>query len=55
MRGLEPIERAKTIIENCAHPKFKQQLYNYLDMVIASCYYKEMSIDIEEGYKFPNI
>lgn len=30
MRGLNVIERAQLIIENCAHPKFKQALKEYL-------------------------
>ncbi len=29
LRGLSPRERAEAIIENCAHPKYKQQLWNY--------------------------
>jgi succinate CoA transferase len=30
LRGKSPIERAKTIIENCAHPDYKQFLWDYL-------------------------
>lgn len=30
LRGLSPMERAKTIIENCAHPDYKQLLWDYL-------------------------
>lgn len=30
LRGLAPIERAKCIIENCAHPSYKQLLWDYL-------------------------
>jgi len=30
LRGKSPIERAKTIIENCAHPDYKQLLWDYL-------------------------
>ena len=55
LRGLDPIERAKTIIENCAHPKFKQELYDYLNKAINTCEYKEMPVDIEDAYKFSNI
>lgn len=29
LRGLSPRERAEVIIENCAHPMYKQQLWNY--------------------------
>ena len=33
LRGLEPQSRARTIINNCAHPDFREQLCGYLDMV----------------------
>jgi len=31
LRGLGPIERAKTIIDNCAHPEYRDDLYKYLE------------------------
>ena len=30
IRGLSPLKRAKLIIEKCAHPDFREQLYDYL-------------------------
>ena len=30
LRGKSPAERARTIIENCAHPDYKQLLWDYL-------------------------
>jgi acetyl-CoA hydrolase len=30
LRGLGPIERARTIIDNCAHPMYRDQLHRYL-------------------------
>ena len=33
LRGKDPHERARLIIENCAHPDFRDQLYEYLDLV----------------------
>ena len=30
LRGKSPIERAKTIIENCVHPDYKEQLRDYM-------------------------
>ena len=30
LRGKSPMERAKTIIENCAHPDYRQMLWDYL-------------------------
>jgi len=32
IRGLSPLKRAKLIIEKCAHPDFREQLYDYLKM-----------------------
>jgi len=32
LRGKSPMERAKAIIENCAHPDYKQLLWDYLKM-----------------------
>jgi acetyl-CoA hydrolase/succinyl-CoA:acetate CoA-transferase len=29
LRGLAPRERAKVIIENCAHPEYREQLQDY--------------------------
>lgn len=31
LRGLGPIERAKALIENCAHPDYRDYLYKYLE------------------------
>jgi acetyl-CoA hydrolase len=33
LRGQEPLSRARMIINNCAHPDFREQLFSYLDMV----------------------
>ncbi len=30
LRGKSPMERAKTVIENCAHPDYKNMLWDYL-------------------------
>ena len=30
LRGKSPIQRAHAIIENCAHPDYKQLLWDYL-------------------------
>lgn len=32
IRGLDPVDRAKKIIENCAHPMYKELLMDYLKM-----------------------
>jgi acetyl-CoA hydrolase len=33
LRGKDPHERARLIIENCAHPDYREQLYGYLETV----------------------
>jgi succinate CoA transferase len=32
LRGKSPVQRAKTIIENCVHPEYKQLLWDYLKL-----------------------
>ena len=32
LRGKSPMQRAQTIIENCAHPDYKQLLWDYLKL-----------------------
>jgi succinate CoA transferase len=32
LRGKDPVDRAKTIIENCAHPEYRQLLWDYLNL-----------------------
>lgn len=32
MRGLDPVQRAETIINNCAHPMYRELLHDYLRM-----------------------
>lgn len=32
IRGLDPVDRAKSIIENCAHPMYRELLMDYLKM-----------------------
>jgi acetyl-CoA hydrolase len=33
LRGKDPLQRAHLIIENCAHPDFKDQLFSYLEHI----------------------
>jgi len=40
LRGLSPIERARKIIENCAHPMYKEKLKKYLDDSIETSKFK---------------
>jgi succinyl-CoA:acetate CoA-transferase len=36
LRGLSPRQRAKVVIEKCAHPQFKDRLYDYHERACAS-------------------
>ena len=36
LRGLSPKQRAKAVIENCAHPDFKPMLQDYYDRAVRS-------------------
>jgi acetyl-CoA hydrolase len=36
LRGKDPLERARLIIDNCAHPDYKEQLRDYLRLVAPS-------------------
>lgn len=36
VRGLDPVERARLIIKNCAHPDYKPMLEDYLERAIAA-------------------
>ena len=40
LRGLSPQERARAIIENCAHPDYKEKLEDYLDRAAVECKFK---------------
>ena len=42
VRGLSPKDRAKVIIEKCAHPEYKPLLKEYLDMSTKICLEKKM-------------
>jgi len=42
IRGLSPIERARKIIENCAHPDYKKGLLEYLEEAINTCPHKHI-------------
>lgn len=35
LRGTSPVTRAKRIIDNCAHPDYRERLHDYLDRAIA--------------------
>lgn len=49
LRGLSPIERAEAIIENCAHPLYKDKLRKYLDDSLKESKYKHQPHVIDEA------
>ena len=38
LRGKSPLQRAKLIIENCAHPDYKELLWDYLKLAQGTCH-----------------
>lgn len=51
LRGLTPRERAKTIIEKCAHPTYKDYLNDYLERATIKTKYAHEPQMLEECYK----
>ena len=52
LRGLDPIDRANCIIENCAHPKFRPALREYLKNATESCAHRGNPIDLRAALDF---
>lgn len=44
LRGLSPVERARTVINNCAHPKFKPMLNAYLEQACETSKYMHIPL-----------
>ena len=38
LRGKSPLQKAHAIIENCAHPDYKQLLWDYLKLMEGKCH-----------------
>lgn len=51
-RGLSPIERARTIIENCAHPDYKPMLREYLERAIEKTKHAHTPLDLDEAHSW---
>lgn len=51
LRGLSPCERAVEIINNCAHPDYKQRLMEYYKDSLKTCKYKYTPHDFKVLYK----
>ena len=52
LRGLDPVDRARCIIENCAHPDFRPALREYLENAIKSCEHHGNPVDLRAALDF---
>ncbi len=51
LRGKSPKERARLIIENCAHPDYKEQLWTYYNRAMAISPSKHTPHDLENAFE----
>jgi succinyl-CoA:acetate CoA-transferase len=49
LRGLSPRERARAIINNCAHPEYKEKLEDYLNRAEQECKFKHQPHILSEA------
>ena len=62
LRGLGPIQRARTLIQNCAHPAYRDYLMNYLETSrmghirhdLKRCFELHLNL-IEQGAMLPEL
>lgn len=52
LRGLDPVERARVIIDNCAHPNFRPSLNAYLKEALESCPNKHKPVNLKAALEF---
>ena len=52
LRGLDPVDRARRIIENCAHPDFRPALREYLENAIKNCEHHGNPVDLKAALDF---
>lgn len=52
VRGLSPKERAKVIINNVAHPSFRDQLMDYYERACTACGESQTPHLLQEAFKF---
>ena len=50
LRGLDPVSRAHKIIENCAHPDYRQQLNDFLDYSMRSSKGKHIPFALDRAF-----
>jgi acetyl-CoA hydrolase len=62
LRGLGPMQRAAAIIENCAHPAYRDYLYRYIEKArvghirhdLEACYELHLNL-MEHGAMLPDL
>ncbi len=52
LRGLSPKQRAKQIIENCAHPDYRPMLQDYFDRALKTANGKHTPHDLREAHSW---
>ncbi|MDN6426881.1 acetyl-CoA hydrolase/transferase family protein [Acidipropionibacterium jensenii] len=52
LRGLAPRQRAPKIIENCAHPDYKEMLSDYYERALRDCKFKQTPHLLNEAYSW---
>jgi acyl-CoA hydrolase len=50
LRGLSPLEKARAIIEECAHPSYKDMLWDYLETVVKKTGHRP--VDLRKAVEF---
>jgi acyl-CoA hydrolase len=50
LRGLSPLEKARAIIEECAHPSYKDILWDYLETVVKKTGHRP--VDLRKAVEF---
>ncbi len=50
LRGLSPLEKARAIIERCAHPSYKDMLWDYLETVVKKTGHRP--VDLRKAVEF---
>lgn len=52
LRGLDPVDRAMYIIENCTHPNFRPPLREYFKNAMETCEHRSSPIDLHAALDF---
>lgn len=52
LRGKSPRQRAKLVIDNCAHPDYRDMLHDYYDRALANAYGKHTPQLLDEAFSW---